>query len=258
LLNKLHITFDEPPRPQRNGKVSCEDFKVLDNDVITTREMHSNDETISLCCDCDFNTNTKNFSGLFKDNAIKRRTYPIKKVLVKQFQSEEEQDKRWDFPHQCIASKHFARSYVKFIRETPMEVVRQHMNDSADVIIPNLHSYNLDQNNHFLFEILQANQDSFDEWFEAIAQNTSKLLKHILLQPYEGFTFDFTFHDLYHSYNPNPHNHSYKLDKNNFTERLRDKIDVVMCENPLRVNVKLVMQLKVLGSWVKSLNYLIS
>jgi hypothetical protein len=55
------------------------DFKVLDNDAITTREMDSNDETVSLYYDCDFSTNTKNFSGLFKDNAIKRRIYPIKK-----------------------------------------------------------------------------------------------------------------------------------------------------------------------------------
>jgi hypothetical protein len=79
LLNKLHITFDELPRLHQNGKVSGEDFKALDNDVITTREMHSNDETISWYCDCDFNTNTKNFNGLFKDNAIRRRIYPIKK-----------------------------------------------------------------------------------------------------------------------------------------------------------------------------------
>jgi hypothetical protein len=110
LLNKLHITFDELPRLHHNGKVSSEDFKVLDNDVITTREMHSNDETISLYCDCDFNTNTKNFGGLFKDNAIRRRIYPIKKVLMRQFQDESEKDEWWSFPHQCISSKDFDRS----------------------------------------------------------------------------------------------------------------------------------------------------
>jgi hypothetical protein len=65
LLIKVHITFDESHRLHHNGKVSSEDFKVLDNDVITTREMHSNDETISLYCDCEFSANTKNFSGHF-------------------------------------------------------------------------------------------------------------------------------------------------------------------------------------------------
>jgi hypothetical protein len=73
------------------------------------------------------------------------------------------------------ASNDFARSYVKFIRETQLELIEQHMNDSTDVIIPNFHRCNLDQNNHFLFEIINANQDSFDEWFEATAQSTSKL-----------------------------------------------------------------------------------
>jgi hypothetical protein len=93
----------------------------------------------------------------------------------------------------------------------------------------------VDQNNPFLFEIINANQDSFDEWFSATAPDTSHLPHHTLLQPYEGFTYGFTLDDLCHSCNTNPHNDSCKLDKNNFTERLRDKIDVMISENPLRV-----------------------
>jgi hypothetical protein len=184
LLNKLHITFDELPRLHHNGKVSSEDFKVLDNDVITTREMHQNDETISLYCDRDFNTNTKNFSGLFEDNAIRRTIYLIKKILVRQFQNEEEKDERWSFPHSCISSKDFARSCVKFIRETPLESIKQHMNDSLDVPIPIFHPFQVDQNNPFLFEIITANQDSFDEWLTTTAQDPLQLPHYTLLQPY--------------------------------------------------------------------------
>jgi hypothetical protein len=33
----------------------------------------------------------------------------------------------------------------------------------------------------------------------------------------------------------NPHRDSYKLGKNNFTERIRDEIDTIISENPLRV-----------------------
>jgi hypothetical protein len=54
---------------------------------------------------------------------------------------------------------------------------------------------------------------------------------YTLLQRFEGFALD----DLYHDYDPNPHNRSYKVGKNNFTERVRDKIDVIISENPLRV-----------------------
>jgi hypothetical protein len=102
LLNKFHITFDELPRLHHNGKVSSEGFQVIDKDAITTREMYSNDETISLYCGYDFNANAKNFSGLFKHNAIRRRIYPIKNVLVKRFKNNEEQDEWWNFAHQCI------------------------------------------------------------------------------------------------------------------------------------------------------------
>jgi hypothetical protein len=82
--------------------------------------------------------------------------------------------------------------------------------------------------------LFNANQD-FDEWFSGLAQDTSHLPHYTLLQPDQGFTFGFALDDLHHRYNPDPHNDSYKLGKNNFTERLRDNIDVVMCENPLRV-----------------------
>jgi hypothetical protein len=231
LLNKLHITSDELPRLHHNGEVSSEDFKVLDNDVITTREMHSNDETTSLYCDCDFNTNTKNFSGLFKDNAIRRRIYPIKKVLVRQFQNDEEKDEWWSFPHRCISSKEFCKVICEFVRETPLDSIKQHMNDSVDVPIPIFHPYQVDQNNPFPFEIIKANQDSFDEWFSTTAQDQSHLPHYTLFQPFEGFTSGYTLDDLFHSYNPNPHSDSYKLGKNNFTERVRDKIAVVISES---------------------------
>jgi hypothetical protein len=55
-LNKLRITFDELPRLHHNGEASSGVFKVLYNDIIATREMHSNDEAINLECDCDFKT----------------------------------------------------------------------------------------------------------------------------------------------------------------------------------------------------------
>jgi hypothetical protein len=117
------------------------------------------------------------------------------------------------------------------------------MQDSVDVPIPIFHPFQVDQNDPFLFEIIAANQDSFDEWFSTTAQDPSHLPHPTLLQPFEGFTYGFTLDDLYHSHNPNPHNNSYKLGndphklgKNNFTERLRDKINVVISENPLRVN----------------------
>jgi hypothetical protein len=109
------------------------------------------------------------------------------------------------------------------------------MQDSVDVPIPIFHPYQVDQNNPFLFEIIKANQDSFDEWFSTTAQDSSHLPHYTLLQPFEGFTYGFTLDDLYHSYNPNSHNDSYKLGKNNFTERIREKIVVVISENQLRL-----------------------
>jgi hypothetical protein len=166
---------------------------------------------------------------------MRRRIYPIKKVLVRQFQNDDEKDEWWSFPYQCISSEDFARSYVKFIRETPSESIKQHMNDSADVPIPIFHPYQVDQNNPFLIEIITANQDSFEEWFSTTAQDPLHLPHYTLLQPYEGFTYVFTLNDLYHSYNTNPHNDFYKFGKNNFTERLREKIGVIISENPLRV-----------------------
>jgi hypothetical protein len=153
---------------------------------------------------------------------------------VRRFQNDEEKDEWWSFPHQCISSKDFARSYVKFIRETPLEFIQKHMQDSVGVPIPIFHPYQVDQNNPFLLEIIKANQDSFDERFSTTAQEPSHLAHHTLPQPFEGFTYGFQLNDLYHSY-PNPRNDSYKLGKNNFTERLREKIDVVISENPLRV-----------------------
>jgi hypothetical protein len=51
--------------------------------------MRSNDGAIMATV---ISTLTKGFSGLFKDNAIKRRIYPINKVPVRQFQSQQEQD----------------------------------------------------------------------------------------------------------------------------------------------------------------------
>jgi hypothetical protein len=80
---KLLLNFDELPRMNHDGKVSAEDFKILDNDVIVTRGMHLGDEILPLYYDCDFTTNANNFSGLFKDNAILRRILSTKKQLRK-------------------------------------------------------------------------------------------------------------------------------------------------------------------------------
>jgi hypothetical protein len=62
------------------------------------------------------------------------------------------------------------------------------MQDSADVPILIFHHYQIGQNNPFLFEIIKANQYSFDELFSTPAQDSSHLPQHTLLRPFEGFT----------------------------------------------------------------------
>jgi hypothetical protein len=98
------------------------------------------------------------------------------------------------------------------MRESPLEQIKQMMDDSVDAITSSPNRYQVDQNDRsFLFEILQSNQDSFGTWFSATVRTP---LARTITLPFSLFRASLLvsrlmiYGSLY-----NPHNETFKLGK---------------------------------------------
>jgi hypothetical protein len=158
--------------------------------------MCGDDEVIKIFFDCDLMTNNKTCSGIFKDPAIHRRIFPIKKIIPADV-SKEEQGNQWGIPHGLIENPEFIKSYVKFVKEEELD---------QNNFIPNQNPL---PRREFMNEIINSTMDTFDLWLsdwlegeyrETPKKLTNKTYKTELNGRDRGFNSGYLLDDVYKSY----------------------------------------------------------
>jgi hypothetical protein len=122
LENKLYLYVDEVEKSNQVDSTETEDYKRLWNSNYTTRGMGEGEIEIPILFDIDLTTNHKDFRGLFKEEAVARRMYPILRCHAPGLSKIEEEkgwDKCWKYIDDGTGKEdvNFVRSWVKFIRE---------------------------------------------------------------------------------------------------------------------------------------------
>jgi hypothetical protein len=217
-----YLQLNELPRFGRDGKINAEDFKCFDDDGGTTRFMGGDDGYMNFYFDCDLCTNNLSFAGLFKDNGIKRRVYPMR---IKPNMNEEELAQKWVWAWRLIKNKQFVRSWVKYVRELQFET------DFKPFQVPKSYGFGDD--------IAENTAEPIDIWLRSFSEGGHYKIENngyfVNQKQNDKYEFGYSLDDLFINYMSlcEQNNVQFKGDKHSFNEKLKDKLPFIN-KNPIR------------------------